>query len=771
MRNRRIYKLTVSVFLYVFLLVLPFTAMAQGTLNDYQKAEQFLPRNVEKLVSSAWVAPNWIDKSSRFWYRNILAGGKEEFVLIDAEQNTSAPAFDHQKLAQSLTTAQGKQYQPDELPFDSFKYIDTAKSIQFDTDSTRWVCDLTEYELKKIEQTKEPNGLSPDGKWQAFIRAHNLFVRSTENEEEIQLSHDGEDKYDYAFRPAWYKLENESNPQEENESEANVSWSPDSKKISTFRLYRKDVKKLYLYKSMAEKGLRAEVYSYERALPGDSLLAMVEYVIFDVENREQIPVQIKRAEAFLTRGRPRWFKDSKRLYFTKWYRGYNYLQLLEIEAETGKARTLFEERAKTYVDPDLIEMNFVDDGKEIIWASERDGWNHLYLFDGKSGKLKNQITKGEFVVHYIEAVDDSARQIYFVAGGREKDRDPYFRHLYRINFDGSDLTLLSPEDAEHDFNFSPDDEFFVDNYSRVDAAPKSVLRRKVDGKVVRVLEEADISKLLATGWNYPERFKVKGRDGKTDLYGVIFRPTNFDPAIKYPVIDATYSGPQAVRTPKSFQRGYRNNDQPIAELGFIVVTIDGMGTAKRSKAFHDVSHKNLGDIGAPDHIAGLQQLAKRYPYLDLTRVGIYGHSAGGYDAAHALLIRPEFYKVAVSSAGNHDHRMAKVWWPELYMGLLGDHYAEQSNLTLAGNLQGKLLLIHGDLDNNVNTASTLRFAGELIKANKDFDLLLIPNRRHGLSDHRYFIRKRWDYFVKHLFGVEPPKEYEIADFDKDTPTS
>lgn len=763
----------------LFALLLPITALAQGTLQDYQRAEQFLPQNVEKLVSGDQFRPSWIDSTSRFWYTKDLAEGKE-FMLVDAGKNSLSPAFDHAKLAAALSTALGKEHAATKLPFNAFEFIDNGKALRFDIDTTRWVCNLQSYRLTKSEQIDEtPNGQSPDGKWLAFLKDHNLYIRANESGEEIQLTDDGQDKYGYAFRPRWGTLINESTPEPVDESRVNVRWSPDSQKLVTFRLDRRNAQSLYLYQSMPEKGMRAQVFSYERALPGDTLLSMIEFYIFDIASRKKIAVDLPSHPAFLS-GTPDWFADGKRLHSLKWQRGYNTVALLEIDAATGKTRTLFTERSDTNVDVDYLTMrvvnpvgyasNGVNNDREIFWTSERDGWNHVYLYDANSGALKNQITKGAFVVREIVHIDEAARVLYFTAGGREKGRDPYFRHLYKVRFDGSGLTLLTPEDADHDISFSLTGDYFVDNFSRVDLAPKTVLRRSTDGKIIRTLQEADIAKLLATGWKYPERFQVKARDGETDIYGVIFRPSNFDPAKSYPVIDATYSGPQAVRTPKTFRRGYRNSDQPIAELGFIVVTIDGMGTAQRSKAFHNVSHANLGDIGAPDHIAGLRQLAERYPYMDLTRVGIYGHSAGGYDAAHAVLKHPDFYKVAVASAGNHDHRMAKVWWPEFWMGKLGPHYEAQSNLTIAGNLQGKLLLVHGDLDNNVNPASTLRLAGELIKANKDFDLLIIPNRRHGLGDHRYFIRKRWDYFVQHLLGVEPPKEYRIKPFDGEDET-
>jgi dipeptidyl aminopeptidase/acylaminoacyl peptidase len=338
--------------------------------------------------------------------------------------------------------------------------------------------------------------------------------------------------------------------------------------------------------------------------------------------------------------------------------------------------------------------------------------------------------------------------------------------LYSVDFAGDSIVLLTKEHCDHEVWLPENGNYFVDSYSRVDRPTDHVVRSLEDGSIIYRLATASVDSLFKTGWKYPEPFSVKARDGETNLYGLIFYPSDFDTAKSYPVIDATYSGPQAVRTPKSFARGYRNHDCSIAELGFIVVTIDGMGTAWRSKEFHDVSYMNLGDIGAEDHIGGIKQLAETRPWMDIERVGIYGHSAGGYDAAHALLTHPGFFKVGVSSAGNHDHRIAKAWWPEQYMGMPGKHYDEQSNFNLAENLKGKLLLVHGDMDNNVNTASSLRLAAELIKHNKDFELIIIPNRNHGLADHPYFIRKRWDWFVKYLLGVEPPKEYEVKSYKK-----
>jgi dipeptidyl aminopeptidase/acylaminoacyl peptidase len=351
----------------------------------------------------------------------------------------------------------------------------------------------------------------------------------------------------------------------------------------------------------------------------------------------------------------------------------------------------------------------------------------------------------------------------FAASGREAGRDPYQRHAYAIGLEGKGLKLLTPEEADHTVAVSPDGAYLVDTYSRIDSAPVTVVRRASDGRAVREVERADVELLRRSGWPWPEPFAVKGRDGTTDIYGAIYRPSNFDPGRKYPVIDAIYNGPHAVRTPKSFTPS--GPDQALAELGFIVVTVDALGTALRSKAFHDVSYANLGDSGLPDHVAALEQLAARHPQLDLGRVGIYGHSAGGYDAAHALLVRPDFYRVTVASSGTHDSRSDRVWWNELWMGYpVGDHYRRQANTNLAANLRGKLLLVHGGLDDSVHPAATLQLVDALVKANKDFDLLLLPDRGHD-QGNGYFVRRLWDYFVRNLAGVEPPKEYPLIDPD------
>ncbi len=739
---------------------------SQGTYEDYQRAEKFLHFNVYNLVQNLYLNPNWIDRTSDFWYKTELENG-HRFMLVQSEKGKVSAAFNHQRLATALSTELNKNINPDSLPFSKIKFKDKMQTILFKVDTLNFKYNvkknvLSDYSPKKNDYKKNESK-SPDGKWIAFVKDYNLFLRDTKTNEEFQLTTDGIDHYDYATPLDWYNIVDES-VGDTYDPGIWVDWSPDSKKFMAIKLDRRKANKLYMYQALPDEGMRAKVWSYERSLPGENL-PLQEYYIFDVEKKSNVKLDIDPFEDIWSGFAPSWTEDSKTYYFAKMARYYKAIDLYFANPENGKVNNIIHEDAKTMIEYQMVGCKLVNNGEKVVWMSERDGWSHLYLYDGETNKLINQVTKGEFVVREINYIDDKKEIIYFTASGVEKDRDPYFKHLYKINFDGTEMTLLTPEDAEHEIQFAPDYSYFIDNYSRVDLKPKAVLRRLSDGKLIKELQEATIDKLLATGWKYPERFTVKARDGKTDIYGVLQYPSNFDPDKKYPIIDNSYSGPQAVNVPKSFRRGIWNDWTPLAEVGFIVIRIDGMGTAMRSKAFHDVSYKNLGDIGGPDHIAGIKQLAEKYDYIDTNKVGIFGHSAGGYDAAHAILKYPDFYKVAVAAAGNHDHRMAKAWWPEQYMGEPGDHYNEQSNLTLAKNLKGKLLLAHGDMDNNVNPASTYRLAAELIKNNKDFELIITPNDDHGeLWGNKYFIRKRMDFFVKHLWNIEPPKEFEFVEY-------
>jgi len=736
---------------------------SQSILERYQKAEQFLPINISKLVLNASLRPVEVEETNDFWYRLQTDSG-ERYFYFDGEKMKVAEAFDHPKLASAISEKTGKPIHPDSLNLRSLKFLNNQNSIEFDIDTFLLQINLKDYlviEKKKEKQLPKNQSESPDKKWIISVKDYNLFLKNTETGEETTLTTDGINKYDYATPLSWYKLTDVSEG-DVYDPEIDITWSEDSKNFITYRLDRRDVGNLLLYQSLPDSGMRAKVWSYERALPGEEPIK-TEYYVFDARNKSKVKVDVPPFADFCGSISPAWLDNNSEFYFARFRRGYKAIDLFNVDAATGKAKVLVTDSSKTMVEYQMVKCRWAEDESQFFWLSERDGWNHIYRYD-ENGYLLNQVTKGEFVVESIRKIDIKNSRLYFVALGKEPGIDPYYKQLYAVDFEGQNLQLLTPENANHEVWIPETGDYFVDSWSRINLPSEHVVRRLKDGKVILKLATANVEKLLATGWRYPEPFKVKARDGQTDIYGAIFFPSGFNPAKKYPVIDGTYSGPQAVRTPKSFLRAFRNDDVPLAELGFIVVTIDGLGTACRSKAFHDVSYENLGDIGSEDHIAGMKQLSESRPWMDLEHVGIYGHSAGGYDATHALLTHPGFYKVAVSSAGNHDHRIAKAWWPEQYMGMPGRHYDEQSNFNLAGNLEGKLLLVHGDMDNNVNTASSLRMAAELIKHNKDFELLIIPNRNHGLADHPYFIRKRWDWFVKHLLGEEPPKEYEITSY-------
>ncbi|MCP5049201.1 MAG: hypothetical protein GY940_18675, partial [bacterium] len=584
----------------------------QGTLEDYKRAEKFLRQNVEKLIFHTQINPSLVEGAESVWYKSHTREGKR-FIIFDVKEMSERPAFDHSKLAQALSTLMKKKYKPGELPFDRFEFIDKGSAVTFKVGKEKIKCRLDTYQCEKIKDTPKSSAVkSPDGKWEAFVKDHNLYIRPSGGGEERQLTTDGAENYPYGTSWAWYHLMNESDPSKTKKvTDISLKWSPDSRRFVTHRVDYRNAQKMYLYQSDPDTGYRAQVWSYYRSLPGELHGTLFEYYIFDIQTKTKTRLKIPSLHSVVNRDFPTWFKDSQRLHFSYYKRGYKTITLSEIDAQTGTGRTVIEETAPTYVDTSKRFIAILGEGKEVVWGSERDGWSHLYLYDWRAGKLKNRITKGRFVVREIISTDQKERRIYFMAGGREPGRDPYLPHLYGINLDGTDLKLLTPENAYHQILFTPETPFVLDTYSRVDLPPVSVLRWLRDGKVVFKFETADIKDLIATGWTFPEPFKVKARDNKTDIYGAIFRPSNFDPAKTYPVIDATYSGPHAVKTPKTFRSGCLNTSQSIAELGFIVITIDGLGTANRSKQFQDFSYRNLGDIGGPDHMAGMKQLARK----------------------------------------------------------------------------------------------------------------------------------------------------------------
>ena len=727
----------------------------QGTRSDYERAKGLRDLTRDKVFKTK-VDPHWFDGNNRFWYRNDLPGGAREFVLVNAVCGTRRPAFDHGKLAEALSAATGKEHEAAHLPIDAIRFGESAGAIYFSAEGKPWKCDLKTYALaeetppkspKKEPPKKEspekhhsPHGRnshrdeqSPDGKWVTFVKDHNLHVRVKQSGEEFALTGDGRPEDGY---------------------EPRVFWSPDSRKLVALRKTDGDDRKVYIIEAAPKDQLQPKLHSYDYRKPGDRI-PITRPHLFDVAGRKEIPIGDElfpnpwRVDQF------RWGPDSRRFTFLYNQRGHQVLRIISVDAGTGEAGAIVDEQSKTFIDYANKQFShYLDRTHEIIWMSERDGWNHLYLVDSRTGQVNSRITRGEWVVRKVDRVDADKRQVWFRAGGVYPEQDPYYIHYCRVNFDGTGLVILTDGNGTHSIDDSPDGRFIIDRYSRIDMPPVAELRRTEDGKLICGLERGDMTALLETGWQAPERFVAKARDGKTDVYGVIFRPTNCDPEKKYPVIEKIYAGPHSSFVPKRFESYHK--PQSMAELGFIVVQIDGMGTSNRSKAFQDACWKNLGDSGFPDRIRWIKAAAKKYPYMDVSGVGIYGGSAGGQSSTRALLAHPDFYQVAVSDCGCHDNRMDKIWWNELWMGWpIGPHYAEQSNVTQAHKLQGKLLLIVGALDRNVDPASTMQVVDALIKADKDFDLLVVPGGGHGIAESPYGSRRRQDYFVRHLLGVEP----------------
>ncbi len=746
------------------------------TVNDYSRAEQFLPWNTYNMVFGDKVTPRFLN-DHEFWFRSHKESGYE-FVIVDAIEKSREPVFDHNRLASTLSVLMDTTIEGYKLPFHEFKFLERNEAIQFFvSDSIRWECDILSYNCTgpdTVFKRKDWERPSPDRRWLAFERDENLWVRNIINNQEKQLSFDGIKDHGYAVVPEGCCREI-TDRRSGNRIIPPLKWSPDSRKIITHRYDERNVKSLHLLE--ADDG-RPILHSYKYAMPGDSVIPTSEAWVFDVEDGTSTKVRVNPQPGG-SYGRDtvytnvQWTANSNNIFYTTRSRNYKNYSLFDVDASTGQATEILEEKGATFVELNQFTRyrpawRVIGNGEEFIWWSERDGWGHLYLYDG-SGKLKNRITSGAWVVTDVIYVDLEERKVYFTATGKEENVNPYYQLFYRANLDGSNLELLSNEKASHKIIPFPSGKFFIDQYSTPDIPPISLVRSS-NGEIIFEFESSDISRLIDAGWKPPLTFDVKGRDGITDLYGLLWFPSNFDPDRSYPVIDYIYPGPQVGSvTLYTFSANGRGNARALSELGFIVFAIDAFGTPMRSKSFHDAYYENMGDNGLPDHISGIKQLALKYPQIDLNHVGIYGHSGGGFSSTDAILRHPDFFKVAVSGAGNHDNRGYHFSWGEKYQGLLvsesdsTDNYDNQANQNIAHNLKGKLLLHYGTLDDNVHPNMTHRVIEELIKSNKDFELIVLPNRNHSYGNEPYIIRRTWDYFVEHLLNVEPPFEFQISE--------
>jgi len=812
MKHDRAIRLTSSAALLVGALVaLPLrTVTAQNTSAmqaNYTRAEQMLNWNTTQLIYGDSVRPQWLLDGNRFWYRNKTANGPE-YVVVDPTRNTKSLLFENTRLAAAMSVANDTSYDPSRLPFRTFRFTADGKNereIEFTANKKRFLCDIIIYScaVRDTLASEVPYVLSPDKKWEAFVRSYNVYVRPRGGGDSTQLTTDGVQYWSYGLaepRPSELQRPQPRRPQ--------LRWAPDSRKLV---VYRADERRVAHMPYISYTPQRPKAYSQPYALPGDTIIPVPGFHILDREAKSNVAVKLTPTPVQLSiNGSARdstWSPGSDKVYVTWFTRGSKSAYFAAVDASTGAMKTIARDSSKTYVEisppsgGDPVSWYVTRDGKDAFWWSERDGWSHLYRMDAdggaaavalagapnggpsanamssplvattvasmfRSGTVKNQVTSGQWNVGSIQFVDETTKQIYFTGRGRESG-NPYYNRLYRINYDGSGLVLLTPEDANHEVEFSPSGKYFVDSYSRVEKAPVTLLRATPDGRIVRKLEEAVTTRLEAAGWKPAQTFSVKARDGVTDIYGVIYLPSKLDTTKKYPIISNIYPGPQ-VGSVGAWRFKDGGETFSLAELGFVVIQLDHLGTPLRSKSFHDNYYGNFGDNGLPDHITAIKQLAAKYKFIDLERVGIFGHSGGGFASTDAILRYPDFFKVAVSGAGNHDNRSYNIYWAEKYQGLMlkdsakkTDNFEGSANKTMAKNLRGHLLLMHGDMDDNVHPANTIQVVDELIKANKTFDLIVAPNRNHGLNEP-YFIRRRWDYFVQYLLGDTPPDNYEIV---------
>ena len=742
-----------------------FSANAQ-TLNveKYKKAEQKLAKFTDKLVTGTVDYPSW-SNSDQLLYRSHTEQG-EQFFILDAKTKQKKLAFDHQKLATALARITEKEVNQENLPLKSFEIVSKNK-ISLKVKGKAYQCNIESYLCKLTKNAAKKNELvAPNGEQAVFIREHNLWLRNLNDNSEKQLTTDGIENFGYATNNAgWVRGKKPV-----------VKWSPDSKKLTTFKHDGRNVGEMGIV-STAVGHPKIDVWKYP--LPGDENIFKIHRVVIDVEQAKVTPLAMPADDHRSTitdhvAGRDGslldvdWSTDSSHFAFVSSSRDHKTATLKMADATTGKVRTILSEVEESFFESGVsgISWKYLDKSNEIIWFSQRSDWGHLYLVDATTGKIKNQITQGDWTVLELLDVNQDTGKLIFTGAGKEGG-DPYFHYLYSINKDGSNLTLLTPEKKHHRITLSKNAEYFLDRVSTPNQAESSFIR-STSNKSGFVVEQMDISKLTATGWQAPTPFIVKDRNGEHDIHGLMYKPSDFDASKSYPVVNYLYPGPQVGSIRGRHFRTARGDNQAIAELGFIVIEIDALGTPGRSKSFHEFYYQNMGDSGIPDQVAAIKQLAKQHSWIDSSKVGIWGHSGGGFASTRALLTYPDFYSVAVSQAGNHDNRNYADEWGEKYHGVLvknedgSTNYDSQANQLIVDNLKGKLLIAHGTTDTNVPPYNTLVVVEALIEANKDFDMLMLPNRGHGFAREAYMMRKRWDYFVQHLMAVTPPKEFTFS---------
>jgi dipeptidyl aminopeptidase/acylaminoacyl peptidase len=739
----------------LFLCVLSSTqALSQEiTIDDYERAKSFMYNNYNnKTAFNLNTTARWFDDNSGVWFIDYSKEGKI-YKTVSFKNKKVLPLFNHKKLAEELSKLVDEEILPTNISLTNLEK-NKEGNLEFRVNNKLFSYKVEEnlLEVKDEEknEAKSPfESKSPDGNWIAFTKDYNLFIKSTEDNKEYQLSFDGKKNYEYASYYGWYDtMEGENG---ERPKHFSVDWSKDSKWIAANVVDLKNAEKMYMLDYSIDSLYKPKLLSYYRGSPGDTTMVHIKPVFFNVETKKEVATNLPKNTHINSVSIQ--FTETSGIVFANYLeRGFQKGYVKKIDLNNNAEETLITEISDTNIDN--FDFRILQKLQKVVFLSERSGWRQLYSVDLKTNQT-TALTNGNYFINSIEYIDEKKGVIYFLASGKEKQNNPYHQQVYKIDLKTNKVTLLTPENLHHTVTFSKNGDYFVDNYSSISVPTKSVLRASKTGKIIAELTTANVDNAISKGWKAPEVFSLIAKDGKTTIYGAIWKPTNFDATKKYPIIDHTYTGPHTQMFPKSFDRGFMN--QSLAELGFIVMMVDGLGTSGRSKEFHNYSYKNMGN-NLKDHVLAIKHLAKKHDWIDVDKVGIFGHSAGGFDTGRAMLAFPDFYKVGVASSADHDFRMEKAWWPEMYQGWPVDStYHNVSNITNAKNLKGKLLLVHGSVDENVNVSATFKLAEALIKNDKEFDLLIIPSQRHGYSGiyRDYFIKKRWNYFLEHLAGKNP----------------